>query len=559
MFKDFTVIQCHTPHGISSMHFGGIIYRFEGAYPNGTYDEINHHLLFISASDKIYTVPFTFPEAMAQAKQYGMKLIVNMNEVIREDISLVSPELFGKVAGIIADILVRNGFTDSNAMIALINEPKERWHLTESKYLNYVNSADKYVKNRFKLIIINEEYHKFNEALIIPKLKNKTHFVWGVHHLGSLGYPSKWGNITDAKTQANEWGIPIICNEGGSWFKGYQSDEGHQINIKLIKLCKEKDYLGCSICLPELNEEGNKVYPKLGYRIWNNDYTILKSTTNWDKFEEELKKYRKEGETMPEEERDLKVIAGYMHGEDVTDVQEKLREIGFDLKVDGWYGKITEVAVKKFQELINLSPNGIADKNTRDMLVAITVESFCPEVFKNIYERKNYSAEVIDYYLDEFGHPDLKGHGKFFVQAEQESGIPVEWQLANGCQESSYKEGGIGSSPIAQKYNNLYGWAYGDSGPMPGYKFCSFKDCILHVSKRIKELFLDPDNWRYKGDHIFGIEVYYSTCCFNAINKAKYYQEICKFLDAGVRYKVPEYLDVLLSKLDERYVLKGDN
>jgi len=557
MFKDFAVFQCHTIQGIASMYFGGLTYRFEGNYPDGDYTTINHFLLTTSAKDKIYTVPYTFKQAMVQAKQFSAKLIVNMNEVIREDIPLVSPEHFGKVAGIIADILQENGFTDETAAIALINEPKERWHLTEATYINYVNSADKYVKGRFSLIIINEEYHKFNEALIIPKLKNKFHFTWGVHHLGSLDKLMK--NVWYAKTQANEWGISIICNEGGSWFKSYQSQEGHDINILLIKLCEGNEYLGCSICLPELNEEGHKIYPKLGYRIWNNNYTILKSTTNWNKFEEEIKKYQKGDNTMPEE-RDLKVIPGYMHGEDVKKVQTKLRELGFDLKIDSWYGQITEAAVKKFQELVKIHPDGVVGKITREMLEASTVETFYPEVFKDIYESKNYSIEAIDYYLNEFAHPDLKGHGKYFVQAEQESGIPAERQLANGVQESSYKGEGIGSSPIAQKYYNLYGWGVPDSGISNEGKFTSFEECILYVPKKIKSLFLDPDNWRYNGDNIFGIEVYYSTACYNAVMKAKYYREICAFLDAGIKIRVPEYMSELVEKLkkefDKRYVKK---
>ena len=258
---------------------------------------------------------------------------------------------------------------------------------------------------------------------------------------------------------------------------------------------------------------------------------------------------------MPEE-RDLRVIPGYMHGEDVKKVQTKLREIGFDLKIDSWYGQITEAAVKKFQELMRLTQNGIVDKNVREMLETITVKTFYPEVFQNIYQGKNYSIEAIDYYLDEFAHPDLKNHGKYFKQAEEETGIPTEWQLANGTAESSYKGGGIGSSPIAQNYNNLYGWGVPGGGITAEGRFGSFKECILYVPKEIKRLFLDPKNWRYYGDHIFGIEIYYSTACYNAVNKAKYYREICAFLDAGIRYKVPEYMDNLIKELDKRYVRK---
>jgi len=547
MFKNFTVFQCHTPIGVGSQYFGGITYRFRGDYPE---TGIKEFLLSTSAKDKIYTAPFTFQRAISQAKQYGMKLIVNMNEVIREDIPLVCPDHFGKVAGIIADILQENGFTIDTAAITVINEPAERWHLNETEYLAYVNNADRYVNGRFKLIIINEEYHRFNEALIIPKLKNKSRFVWGVHHLSSLDNLMK--NVWYAKTQANEFGVPIICNEGGSWFKDYQSQEGHEINVQLMKLCEGNNYLGFSLCLPEINQEGRKIF-KLGYRIWNNDYTKIISQTNWSSFESEIKKYKKEGGEVPED-RLLKLVPGYMRGEDVLEVQNKLVELGFDITADSVYGPMTEVSIRKYQSLVGIGADGIVGKVTKAKLDEATIDNFYPEVFKNIYEKKDYSIEQIDYYLDSFAHPDLKGHGKYFKQAEEETGIPAEWLIANGAQESSYKGGGIGSSPIAQKYCNLFGWGVPDSGLTEEGKFGSFAECILYVAKRIKELFLDPDNWRYAGDSIFGIEKYYSTAPYNAIMKAKYYREICEFIDSGIKNKVPEYIEDLIPLLSEYFI-----
>jgi len=547
MFKNFRVFQCHTPNGVASQYFGGITYRFEGNYPESN---IKNFLLTTSAQDKIYTVPFTLNEAMGQAKLYSMDLIVNLNEVIREDISLVCPDRFGQVAGIVADILEENGFIEETAAITVINEPAERWHLNETEYLAYVNNADRYVNGRFKLIIINEEYHRFNEALIIPKLKNKSRFVWGVHHLSSLDNLMK--NVWYAKTQANEWGIEIICNEGGSWFKDYQSAEGHSINIKLLQECKKYGYLGFSLCLPEINQEGRKIF-KLGYRIWTNDYSKIISQTNWDKFENEIKKYKKEGGQVPED-RLLKLIPGYMRGEDILEVQSKLIELGFDITADSVYGPMTEVSVRKFQSLAGVGADGIVGKVTKAKLDEATVGNFYPEVFKNIYESRNYTVEQIDYYLDNFAHPDLKGLGKYFKQAEEETEIPAEWLLANGAQESSYKGGGIGSSPIAQKYCNLFGWGVPDSGLTEEGKFGSFAECILYVAKRIKELFLDPDNWRYAEDNIFGIEKYYSTAPYNAVMKAKYYREICEFLDKEIKHKVPEYVEDLVPLLSEYFI-----
>jgi len=558
MFEKFSVIQCHAPHGVASMYFGGITYRFEGNYPE---TNIKEFLLGTSAKDKIYTIPFTLKQAISQAKQFSTKLIVNMNEVIKKDIPLVSPELFGKVAGIIADILVENGFTNKTVAIALINEPKERWHLTESDYIPYVLLANKYVKGRFYLIIINEEYHKFDERLIIPKIKDLK-IMWGVHHLGSLGKNPTWKNIEYAKTQADEWGVPICCNEGGSWFKNYQSEEGHAINVKLIEECKDKKYKFVSVCMPELNEEGHKIYPNLGYRIWNNNYTILKSTTNWDKFEKEIKKYQKGGEPMPPEDRLIYYKVPNMTGKDVKEIEIKLRSLGFDVLLDSKFTMNDKKSVEVFQELAHVVKDGIIGEQTRGKLDSINSDTFYPEVFKPIWDKKDYSIEVIDYFLSEKAHPNLHGCGKWFKQAETETGIPVEWMLASAMQESGEENSTgvflIGQSYYGREWKNIYGWAIYDSGPQPAGKFETYKDCILTVPKEIKRLYLEPNSPHNNGEHIFGIEVKYSTAGHNAIRKAQYYRYICQFMDLGIRHKMPEYVEDLVPILDKYFIRKEE-
>jgi len=558
MFKEFTVFQCHTPHGAASMYFGGIIYRFKGNYPESG---IKNYLLDTSAKDKIYTVPFTFKQAIAQAKQYSMDLIVNLNEVIREDIPLVCPDRLGQVAGIVADILAENGFNDETAAITVINEPAERWGLSESKYLAYINSADRYVKGRFKLIIVNEEYHRFNEALIIPYLQNKSRFIWGVHHLSSLDKNLK--NVAYAKTQANEWGIEIICNEGGSWFTDYQSAEGHDINIKLLEECKKYDYLGFSLCLPDINQEGKNIFKPLGYRIWTNDYSKIISQTNWDKFEEEIKKYQKGGEPpMPPQDRLIYYKVPNMTGTDVKEIEVKLRELGFDVTTDGVFTLNDKKSIEVFQELTHIVKDGIVGEQTKEKLNSVTSDTFYPEVFKPIWDKKDYPIELIDYFLSEKAHSNLHGLGKYFKQAEEETGIPIEWQLANAMQESGEKNSSgvflIGQSYYGREWKNIYGWAIYDSGAQPAGKFPTYKDCILTVPKEIKRLYLTEGAPYNNGENIFGIEIKYSTAGHNAIRKAHYYRKICEFMDKGIRHKMPEYVEDLLPILDKYYKRKEE-
>jgi len=564
-------------------NFGGITYRtlltVEDSMPNDTL----RHILFNGNNGNGYRhfynwkdlqgkpINVSMAKLSQQAKNAGINFVVNNSTHTvynqKHGNGSMSVELFAKTSGIIADLMEEEGWTKDNAAIALFNEPGKSENCGQGiegakKYIPYVTRSDDFVRGRFPLWIINDEYHHIDEEYVFTHLPSisKKRLVFAAHHLSSLGKTPAWKHVEYAATQAATWGVPVGCSEGGAWFDPYRSDKGHAINIKLLEECAKWRYEFCAIVCNVNNEYTvANTWETLGYLIYNDPYTkvVIGDTEDskyWEMFNEELKKYKEEGEPIVPVERDLKVIPGYMYGEDVKKVQTKLREIGFDLKIDSWYGRITEAAVKKFQELMGLAQNGVADKNVRDMLEASSVEIFYPEVFQNIYESKNYSVEAIDYYLDTFGHPDLKGLGKYFVQAEVETGIPAEWQLANGAAESSYKGGGIGSSPIAQRYNNLYGWGIPDSGPTAEGRFGSFKNCILYVQKKIKSLFLDPNNWRYHGDNIFGIEIYYSTAVYNGINKAVQYRKICQFMDQGIKIKVPEHMEDLIPLLKEFFV-----
>ncbi|MFA6325245.1 MAG: peptidoglycan-binding domain-containing protein [Candidatus Paceibacterota bacterium] len=57
-------------------------------------------------------------------------------------------------------------------------------------------------------------------------------------------------------------------------------------------------------------------------------------------------------------------------GKDVISLQQKLKNLGL-LKgnVDGKYGKITSAAVSQFQKANNLTPTGVADKSTMDLII----------------------------------------------------------------------------------------------------------------------------------------------------------------------------------------------
>jgi len=375
MFKNFTVFQIHTPNKIASMYFGGAYFKYEGHYPDS---DIKNYLLTAYAKDEVYTNKITLPDMIAEAKKYTMKLVIGMNESHGEDNPLVTPEVFGRAAGILADILIENGFNNETAGLNLINEPKERWNLHWTEYVQYIRAADKYVKGRLPLIIYNEEVHFFPSQTgfgikdILNAIKDipKDRIIIGVHHLSSLGYPPKWQNVIDAKTIANGYERPVMCNEGGSWFKSYREEEGHNINIKLMKRCKETGYVGFGICLNEVNEAGHNMsnWNNLGYRIWDNNYTKILSQTNWDKFENELKKYKNKPEEF-EEEDDMKLEQFYYKGKvsfpnDNGRYGVKFLQLCFGLKPTGVMDSSFDNTVRNYQSQQHILVDGIVGPQT---------------------------------------------------------------------------------------------------------------------------------------------------------------------------------------------------
>lgn len=262
----------------------------------------------------------------------------------------------------------------------------------------------------------------------------------------------------------------------------------------------------------------------------------------------------------PVADRVIKLTSPAMEGPDVKVIEDKLRALGFDINVNSRYESDDYSATRKFQELSKIVIDGVIGPQTKDKLKNTTVANFYPEVWQNIYISKGITIKGVDYWLENFAIPSLADHGKYFVQAEAETGIPVEWQLAIGMQESGERNSAgkflLGQSYYGRELKNLYGWAITDSGPLSQGRFETYRECILKVPTAIKKLFLDPANWRYNGDHIFGIEVKYSTAPYNAINKAKYYREIVEFLSTGFKTRMPDWIEDLFPFLDKRYQLK---
>ena len=60
-------------------------------------------------------------------------------------------------------------------------------------------------------------------------------------------------------------------------------------------------------------------------------------------------------------------------GSEVRSMQQALKTLGFDIKVDGTYGPISETAVRTFQEMNKLQPDGIAGNQTLSLLYTLAL------------------------------------------------------------------------------------------------------------------------------------------------------------------------------------------
>jgi len=464
-----------------------------------------------------------------------------------------------RVDGLVYTLLQQDP-TATKWRVTIENEPG-KYH-TNEKYAWLVNIAYDQIRvargwTKVQIGAGNEEFSKAAETGLYEYILANCKFDYLDIHIQAAV-------IDPASMRVNQAALNMYGAQAKSWAATYKKKlsctEANWCDVSkatgyedLIKIVNKADEIGCEDCCIVFTDfRGDDCWLSfLNKGVPRSQY--------WESFKAEIiKRKPQEG---PVGDRIIKLITPAMEGTDVKEVEDKLKEIGFDINVNSRYENDDYQATRKFQELTKIVIDGKIGPQTKGMLDQTTLQNFYPEVFQNIYQSKQYTAAMIDYWLAENAISSLTGHGKYFVQAESETGIPAEWQLANGLQESGERNSAgkflFGQSYYGRNWKNLYGWGITDSGPIPGIsQFDRYQDCILIVAHKIKDLFLDPNNWRYAGDHIFGIEWKYSTASFNAINKAKYYREICNILDGGIKTKIPEYIEDLVPLLEKYFVRK---
>lgn len=129
----------------------------------------------------------------------------------------------------------------------------------------------------------------------------------------------------------------------------------------------------------------------------------------------------------------------------------------------------------------------------------------------NLLTKSNIKEETLE---KMFEGTQMKGLGKYFIQAEQETGINAIYLASLACHESAYN-----TSNFAKNRNNLFGWQSYDSNLNATKKFETKGECILFVASRIKALYLNGENYctdytiqsisnRYASDKEHGNKVY---------------------------------------------------
>ena len=465
-----------------------------------------------------------------------------------------------RVDGVVYQMLQKEP-TAKKWRITIENEPMKYW--SKEKYAWFINIAYDQIKiargwTHVQIGAGNEEFSLADKFGMYEYILKNCKFDYLDIHIQAAVIDASTMRVND--TRLNNW-----CSLAQRWAMDYKKKlsctEGNWCDVSketgyidLIKMLNKAEAIGCEDFCVVFTDYRSEKYTWLTFLHRGED----RSNGNWAKFKQEIINHKPQEE--PVGDRIIRLTTPAMEGTDVKAIEDKLKILGFDIKVNSRYENDDYQAMRVFQRETKIVIDGAVGNQTKGKLNEATAENFYPEVFKNIYEKKNYAVELIDYFLSEYAHPNLLNQGKYFKQAEEETGIPVEHQLANGMQESGEVDVSgrvlLGNSYYGRNWKNLYGWAITDSGALPAGKFGTYKDCILTVAHKIKDLFLNPANWRYNGDTIYGIEIAYSTAPYNAINKAKWYRFICQFLDKGIRYRIPEYIDELVPLLEKYFVRK---
>ncbi len=339
--------------------------------PDLPYNDIKHKLLYEYYTDFAFSKPIKLDDVLTDCLKYKIIPIVNICATEGSWKSKnITPAQYGKIGGVIRDILKERGFRKGLAYQSGFNEPGKLF--TTDKTIEYTNALHDIVCNDFDVVYGNDEANMLDWNKMGVNCRAK---VMGIHHLSSLGNWSDsykhFSNIKNFKTIANTYGKKIIGTECGSWFKDY-CKEGHQVNLDIMAECKKYDYLGCLTVLPDINEQSKSVWKLLGYRVWNSNFTSIKggSQSKFNEFMNYIKINGDKpnfGEVFEMYGIEINYVKPGCHNEECRAVQKIMIDEGYDLSpfgADSWYGGVTKLAIDKWQSDNGLTVDSIVGKET---------------------------------------------------------------------------------------------------------------------------------------------------------------------------------------------------
>jgi peptidoglycan hydrolase-like protein with peptidoglycan-binding domain len=257
---------------------------------------------------------------------------------------------------------------------------------TIQQHHTYAPSYKSFKNNHFELVKNMEGYH-IRVGKMSEIAQNITIFPDGLIMICRT-FEKDPAGVYGANTNA-------ICieNVGNFDINGDVMSEEHKKSIIFVNAC-----LGIKFKL-EINT--NTILYHSWFKLKSGGYKSC-CGTNWfggnTKESAEMNFYpliRNEVNKIMNPEIQYPIIKVGSKGEYVTILQNKLKELGYTITVDGDFGKGTYTIIKQFQKMYNLTQDGIVGKNTWKILMS--TEKLPISI---VEETKNYEIEYMNNYIN---------------------------------------------------------------------------------------------------------------------------------------------------------------
>ena len=169
--------------------------------------------------------------------------------------------------------------------------------------------------------------------------------------------PKKGSKVKTANGREASWG-PFQLYTGGGLGNAYEEKYG-------VKLADENTPEGI-----ERQIEFALTYAATSGRGWKDWYGPGNMYTDWDPYKGIP---GKDDEVKIDKEVERRLLRLGIEGDDVEELQKKLNTAGYNIAVDGIFGKETLKALKDFQKNQGLTADGIVGDNTYEVLDNITI------------------------------------------------------------------------------------------------------------------------------------------------------------------------------------------